>query len=67
MEEGSELDDHCSFNKRERKYEIIEQNSKIKIQNKKKKKKTEKILSDWFHKPLDLLVLCLFNLVCKND
>ena len=37
MEEGSELDDHCSFNKRERKYEITEQNSKIKIQNKKKK------------------------------
>lgn len=67
MEEGSELDDHCSFNKRESKYEIIEQNSKIKIQNKNKKKKTEKILSDWFHKPLDLLVLCLFNLVCKND
>ena len=66
MEEGSELDDHCSFNKRERKYEITEQNSKIKIQNK-NKKKTEKILSDWFHKPLDLLVLCLFNLVCKND
>ena len=64
MEEGSELDDHCSFNKRERKYEITEQNSKIKI---KKKKNKQKILSDWFHKPLDLLVLCLFNLVCKND
>ena len=65
MEEGSELDDHCSFNKRERKYEITEQNSKIKIQKKKTNK--QKILSDWFHKPLDLLVLCLFNLVCKND